>query len=115
MLATEIFTPTDVPTLTYVERASRDYESDLKAAFAIPKMVVSISGPSKSGKTTLVTKVVASDNLIHLYGASIKSPDDLWKSVIAWMGGPIERTETTGSCEGRRAVALWGSAVAATA
>lgn len=56
--ATEVFTPTDVPTVTYVERFSRNYEEDLRQAFAIPKMIVSVSGPSKSGKTVLVNKVV---------------------------------------------------------
>jgi hypothetical protein len=95
--ATEVFTPTDVPTLTYVERASRNFEADLRNAFKIPKMIVSISGPSKSGKTVLVTKVVAPENLIHIYGASIKKPEDLWANVLTWMGGPIERTETASS------------------
>jgi hypothetical protein len=95
--ATEVFTPTDVPTITYVERASRNYEDELRKAFKIPKMIVSISGPSKSGKTVLVSKVVAPDDLIHIYGASIKSADDLWRHVITWMGGPIQRSTTTGS------------------
>ena len=95
--ATEVFTPTDVPTLTYVERISRNFEAELRNAFKIPKMIVSISGPSKSGKTVLVTKVVASENLIHIYGASIKTAADLWMNVLMWMGGPIERTETKGS------------------
>jgi hypothetical protein len=95
--ATDVFTPTDVPTLTYVECASRDFEADLRNAFNVPKMIVSISGPSKSGKTVLVTKVVAPDNLIHIYGANIKTPEDLWSNVLTWIGGPVERTETTGS------------------
>jgi hypothetical protein len=95
--ATAVFTPTDVPTITYVERTTGNYEEELRKAFEIPKMIVSISGPSKSGKTVLVTKVVSKDNLIHLYGASIKSAADLWTNVLAWMGGPIEITETSGS------------------
>jgi hypothetical protein len=95
--ATDVFTPTDMPTITYVDRASKNYEDQLRKAFAIPKMIVSVSGPSKSGKTVLVRKVVGVDNLIHLYGASIKTPDDLWRNVITWMGGPIEVTETKGS------------------
>jgi hypothetical protein len=94
--ATQVFTPTAVPTLTYVERTSRNFEADLRNAFNIPNMIVSISGPSKSGKTVLVTKVVAPENLIHIYGASIKTPEDLWSNVLTWMGGPIERTETAG-------------------
>ena len=95
--ATSVFTPTDVPTVTYVERTTKNYEEELRRAFEIPKMVVSVSGPSKSGKTVLVTKVVSKDNLIHIYGASIKTADDLWKNVLAWMGGPVEVSETRGS------------------
>jgi hypothetical protein len=94
---TEVFTPTKVPILTYVERTSKNFEGDLRNAFTIPKMIVSISGPSKSGKTVLVTKVVAPENLIHIYGATIKTPEDLWSNVLTWMGGPIERTETASS------------------
>jgi hypothetical protein len=94
--AVEIFTPTDVPSITYVERAGKNYEAELTKALSIPKMIVSISGPSKSGKTVLVTKVVAPENLIHIYGASIKEPDDLWQNVIAWMGGPVQRSESKG-------------------
>jgi hypothetical protein len=93
--ATSVFTPTDVPTVTNVERQTKNLEEELRRA--LPKMIVSISGPSKSGKTVLVTKVVSRDNLIHLYGASIKTASDLWRNVIAWMGGPIEVTETSAS------------------
>jgi hypothetical protein len=78
----------------------RNYESDLRRAFDIPKMIVSVSGPSKSGKTTLIRKVVTQDNLIHVYGANIKAPDDLWTNALAWMGGPIETTEISGSKTG---------------
>jgi hypothetical protein len=95
--ATAVFTPTDVPTITYVERMDRNYERELRQAFTIPKMIVSISGPSKSGKTVLVSKVVTKDNLIHIYGATIKTASDLWSNVLAWMGGPVELTETSGS------------------
>ena len=98
--ATSVFTPTDIPTFTYVERRNRNYENDLRRAFDIPKMIVSVSGPSKSGKTTLIRKVVTQDNLIHIYGANVKAPDDLWTNVLAWMGGPIETTETSGSKSG---------------
>jgi hypothetical protein len=95
--ATAVFTPTDFPTITYVERMTRNYEQELRQAFTIPKMIVSISGPSKSGKTVLVSKVVTKDNLIHIYGATIKTAADLWINVLAWMGGATEVTETAGS------------------
>ena len=93
--AVEVFTPNDVPTYTYVERGDHKFEARLAEAFSIPKMIVSISGPSKSGKTVLVNKVGAPDQLIPVSGASIKSGDDLWIKVLAWMEGPISRTEKT--------------------
>src|SRR5947209_3484638 len=74
--AVEVFTPNDTPTFTYVERTSR-FEERLNEALSIPKMIVSLSGPSKSGKTVLVNKVVKTDNLIPLSGATIRTASEL--------------------------------------
>ena len=90
--AVQVFTPTDVPTITYVERSAKDYERELRKALSIPKMIVSISGPSKSGKTVLVRKVVAPDHLIHVYGATIKQPQNLWENAIASLA-PMMRSQ----------------------
>ena len=49
----------------------------LKDLIGVPGMVVSLLGPSKSGKTVLVEKVVGRDNLITITGAGIQSPDDV--------------------------------------
>jgi hypothetical protein len=95
--ATDVFTPNDVPTITYVERATHKLEDRLSDAMAIPKMIISLSGPSKSGKTVLVNKVFERENLIAVSGASIKKPDDLWDRVLDWMDVPSERTAKTGS------------------
>jgi hypothetical protein len=95
--AVEVFTPNDLPTFTYVERANRKFEDRLREALSIPKMIVSLSGPSKSGKTVLVNKVIESDNLIPVSGASIRAPDALWSKVLGWMDVPTERVETSGT------------------
>jgi hypothetical protein len=95
--AVDIFTPNDLPTVTYVERGTHKFEDRLRQALTIPNMIISLSGPSKSGKTVLIKKVVAPDNLIPLYGASIRNSDDLWTLVLAWMDVPTERVKTTGS------------------
>jgi hypothetical protein len=60
----EVFTPTDVPTYTYVDRAHKGFERTLRNAFDVPKMIVSVSGPSKSGKTVLISKVTSKEDLI---------------------------------------------------
>jgi hypothetical protein len=54
--ATDVFTPNKVPTITYVQR-DEEAEQKTRNAFDIPNIVVSLSGPSKSGKTVLVNKV----------------------------------------------------------
>ncbi len=88
ILATEVFTPNDYPKYTYIERGGEKLEKRLEDALQTPKAVVSISGPSKSGKTALVERVVGRDNLISVSGAEIKSGEDLWNRVLDWMGAP---------------------------
>ena len=94
--ATEVFTPNDVPTFSYVERGEFKFEKRLEDALSIPKMIISLSGPSKSGKTVLVRRVVG-DNLIHVYGATIKTSKDLWSKVLDWMDAPEQEVEKEGS------------------
>jgi hypothetical protein len=95
----QIFTPNDTPTVTYVERSEHKLEQTLRQHYETPNMVVSVSGPSKSGKTVLIKKVVPQDCLIPVVGAGVASADDLWTRVLAWMGTPNEKTisRTTGN------------------
>jgi hypothetical protein len=93
--ATEVFTPNDIPTYTYV--GARNFEDRLREVLSIPKMIVSLSGPSKSGKTVLVNKVIEPENLIPLSGASIRTANQLWANALSWMEVPVERAETSGS------------------
>ena len=84
----QIFTPNDTPTVTYVDRAEHKLEKRLREYYETPNMVVSVSGPSKSGKTVLIKKVVPQDCLIPIVGAAITSADNLWDRVLNWMGSP---------------------------
>lgn len=95
--AVDIFTPNDFPEFTYVTREGPDLEQRLSDALATPKSPVSISGPSKSGKTVLIEKTVGKDNVIPVSGAEVSSGTDLWARVFAWMGGPSAvSTQSTG-------------------
>lgn len=93
--ATTIFTPSTFPQLTYVDRTDLQLEQDLRDALDTPGDVIAISGPSKSGKTVLVQQVVGEEDLIVISGAGIASGEQLWKSVINWMGGPVETIQST--------------------
>lgn len=87
---TEVFTPGAFPSHTYVERAHKRYEERLHDAIETPGQVVSLSGPSKSGKTVLVERVVGVDNLITITGAGIDHPSDAWDRILDWMASPSE-------------------------
>ncbi len=86
--ATEVFTPGAFPAHTYVERGGEGLEQMLRDAIDTPGQVASLVGPSKSGKTVLVERVVGRDLLIPITGAGISSPDDIWNRVLDWMGIP---------------------------
>ncbi len=99
---TEVFVPGAYPTYTYIERKDRRLEQSLENALATPGQLVSLSGPSKSGKTVLVEKVVGRDNLISISGAGIQHPDDVWELILDWMDVPQSTSHgrtLTGSAE----------------
>jgi hypothetical protein len=91
--AVEVFTPNDYPSHTYVERGGAELERSLRNALQTPKAVVSVSGPSKSGKTVLIERAVTKDNLIVVSGAEIRAPEDIWNRILDWMGSPSSRTD----------------------
>lgn len=95
--ATEVFTPGSFPKHTYVERDEQQLEHWLRDALQTQGVMVSIAGPSKSGKTVLVERVVG-DLLIPITGAGVATPDDVWKRVFDWMDVPDETASgaTTG-------------------
>ncbi len=93
----EVFTPNDTPTVSYVGRDDLRLESNLKTYFELPKMVVSISGPSKSGKTVLIKKVLDEDLIIPVIGSGIATPEDLWTRALQWMETPTTITKTKSS------------------
>jgi hypothetical protein len=78
-----------------VERTGEHLEGNLRDALEIPGQIISLVGPSKSGKTVLVEKVVGRDDLITITGAGIESPDDVWNRVLDWMGTPSSSTKST--------------------
>lgn len=109
--ATEVFTPGDFPEHTYVERASDAFEERLRRALETPGEVVSLSGPSKSGKTVLVERVVGADDLITVTGAGLQGGQHLWERVLDWMGAPTETASTRNSSVGGEASAGASGAV----
>ena len=61
--AHDVFVPGAYPQYTYVPRESEGLEGTLKDSLNTPGQIISLSGPSKSGKTVLVERVVGRDLL----------------------------------------------------
>jgi hypothetical protein len=95
MKRSEVFTPTTQPTITYISEHLIDKKLTLNRAIEMGGAVITLSGPSKSGKTVFVETVVGKDNLIQVTGASIASADALWKRVFDKVGTPISTTQST--------------------
>lgn len=99
MRNTDVFTPSDYPVHTYVKRDEQKTEERLRQALETPGEVVSVSGPSKSGKTVLIENVVGRENLITVTGASIAIASDLWEKALDWMDVPNQSTQSASSSD----------------
>ncbi|WP_193174909.1 ATP-binding protein [Oricola nitratireducens] len=86
----DVFVPNGTPTHTYVKRTAEQNEEKLAAALEIPNMVISISGPSKTGKTALINTCLTQERIIPASGQSLRTSNELWQTVMRWIGGPEE-------------------------
>src|SRR5437868_1258803 len=90
LTAHDVFTPSSFPEHTYVARGGDDLEEKLRFALKTKGQIVSLSGPSKSGKTVLVEKVVGKENLVPVVGAGIRDVEQVWTRVLDWLDAPAE-------------------------
>jgi hypothetical protein len=92
LTAHDVFVPSSFPEHTYIARGGDDLEDKLRFALKTKGQIVSLSGPSKSGKTVLVEKVVGKDKLVPVVGAGIREPDQVWTRVLDWIDAPADAT-----------------------
>ena len=111
MKATEVFTPGKLPDVTYVDDHLKERARILHDALETGAAVISLSGPSKSGKTVFIEKNVGKDRLIQVTGAGITEADRLWDRVFDLIGTPIsKRTTSTRSFVGAMGGKIGGEA-----
>jgi hypothetical protein len=94
--AGEVFRDANYPEYTYVRRRDGDVEETLADFLFKEEAVISISGPSKSGKSTLVRHVIEQYNrtpsfAVEVRGNNIDSGGDFWKNVLKQLGEPSNR------------------------
>src|SRR4051812_14577473 len=68
----DVFTPGGQPSITYVSRPGLNIEGSLSKALAQRNIIVSLTGPTKSGKTVLCKNVLRDIAHVWLEGGQIK-------------------------------------------
>ena len=79
----QVFIAGGQPTITYNARASLKLEAKLKSYLVTGHKALSVTGPTKSGKTVLCRKVIPKDEGIWINGGEISSEQDFWDRINA--------------------------------
>jgi hypothetical protein len=101
-LTKQVFVAGSTPRITYNPRGERHLEPEL-AGYLDQGFgrALSVSGPTKSGKTVLVERALPRDEAIWVEGPDLTSVDTFWDAIVDWLGlydlVEITRTETEGT------------------
>ena len=101
----DVFVAGGQPTVTYVQRSELHVERELARAVATPNTIVSLAGPTKTGKTVLCRNVLGSREYVWIDGGQVVNADAFWKRVCSELTLPdqlvvSEGDETSGSVRG---------------
>lgn len=112
MRASQVFTPTTFPQVTYIDDHLHEKARRLHDALEMGGSVISLSGPSKSGKTVFIEKYIGKERLIQVTGAGVSDSAMLWGRVFHILGVAIPKqasqTETVAESLGGKAAANVG-------
>lgn len=86
-LTKNVFVVGAAPTITYNPRDDRHLEQELNRYLDQgPGRALSISGPTKSGKTVLVERRLPRDEAIWIEGQDLDTVDSFWDRIVDWLG-----------------------------
>jgi hypothetical protein len=92
-----VFVAGGQPSVTYVQRKHLDIERQLARAMASPNQVVSLAGPTKSGKTVLCRHVLGDGEYVWIEGGQVTTAKAVWDKICSELNFPLEVTEGSGS------------------
>ncbi len=76
-----------VPRITYNPRDDRHLEREVTLYLNQgPGRALSVSGPTKSGKTVLVERLLPRDEAIWMEGPDLQSVEVFWERIVDWLG-----------------------------
>lgn len=116
MKVTEVFISGGLPTVTYNPRTHLELEIKLIDYIDTGYKLLSVTGPTKSGKTVLCTKLIPQEKCVFLSGGAISNENDFWESILNELDieiddsisvGKSQTTEEGGEIEGGIDVGLF--------
>ncbi|MGE0231981.1 MAG: hypothetical protein AB7O39_15925 [Flavobacteriaceae bacterium] len=90
ILRDAVFVAGGQPTYTYIDREDQDVERNFARAVATPNKVVSLSGPSKTGKTVLCRKMLSNREYIWIDGGRIDGIESFWQFIASEFNVPTQ-------------------------
>ncbi|MBR7839451.1 ATP-binding protein [Actinospica durhamensis] len=78
----KVFVAGGLPTVTYNPRASLELEQTFQDYLDERHRILSISGPTKTGKTVLVRNMLSTQDALWLSGGAISSIDGFWETIL---------------------------------
>ncbi len=78
----DVFVAGGLPNITYNPRNNEKLEDEIRDYIDTGHKLLSLTGPTKSGKTVLCQRTIPDDEAIWVAGGSIDSEDDLWEEII---------------------------------
>ncbi|WP_157084362.1 hypothetical protein [Millisia brevis] len=87
----EVFVPGGRPTVTYIPRGDNRLEAKIEDYLDTRHKILSVSGPTKTGKTVLLKSQIPDDlEPIWLSGGAISSIDEFWSNLADELDVPTE-------------------------
>ena len=99
----DVFVPGGFPRYTYQEREQYGIEGKLRDALERLNKFIAVAGPTKSGKTVLVRKVLPSEECVWLEGGHVANVQDAWSQILAALKVPTQMVESKAHAQERAA------------
>src|SRR5262245_12070556 len=87
----EVFVVGGTPTHTYVDRVDSEMKQRFEDALEDGRKIITLSGPTKSGKTVFCKTVIDEEARVWVSGGSIETVEDVWTAIIHDLGGATSR------------------------
>ena len=99
----DVFVAGKQPTITYNPRGDRHLEQEVRGYLDQLGKALSVSGPTKSGKTVLIERLLPRGAAIWIQGSDLESVGKLWQAIAEALGAydSVGETAEDASTEGR--------------